>query len=50
MGAEKHLIFSKDLATKNVWRMIQGTGLWALKHQGKLIPPRLHYRVDTETI
>jgi hypothetical protein len=26
LGAEKHLLFSKSLAAKNAWRLIQGQG------------------------
>jgi hypothetical protein len=38
-GLKNTFLFSKALAEKNVWRLIQGTGLWAHVVRAKYIAP-----------
>jgi hypothetical protein len=38
-GLKNIFLFSKALAAKNVWRLIQGSGLWAQVIKEKYIAP-----------
>jgi hypothetical protein len=47
MGLKNIFFFSKALAAKNVWGIIQGTGLWAQLQRKNIFHMNL-YRMDSK--